>query len=146
MSMIRTYSEMIRLPTFLERYRYLKLDGKVGEELFGYARYLNQIFYQSDKWKKTRRNIIIRDNGCDLGCPEYDIRGTIYVHHINPITLEQIKRDDSCLVDPENLICASRKTHDAITFGDESLLAVNPIARYPNDTCPWKKSMMEEPV
>lgn len=137
--MIRTYTELISIPTFIERYRYLKLNGKVGEELFGYARYLNQVFYQSTEWRKIRRKIIIRDAGCDLAVEGYDIFGTIYVHHMNPLTLDQIRQNDPCLTDPENLICVSRLTHDAITFGDESLLQTDPIIRKPNDMCPWKK-------
>ena len=139
MSMIRTYTELISIPTFIERYRYLKLNGKVGEELFGYARYLNQVFYQSTEWRKIRRQIIIRDSGCDLAVEGRDIFGTIYVHHMNPLTLEQIRQNDLCLIDPENLICVSRLTHDAITLGDESLLQTDPIIRKPNDMCPWKK-------
>ena len=137
--MIRTYTELISVPTFIERYRYLKLNGKVGEELFGYARYLNQVFYQSTEWRKIRRQIIIRDSGCDLAIQGRDIFGTIYVHHMNPLTLEQIRQNDPCLIDPENLICVSRLTHDAITLGDESLLQTDPIIRKPNDTCPWKQ-------
>lgn len=137
--MIRTYTELISIPTFIERYRYLKLNGKVGEELFGYARYLNQVFYQSTEWRKIRRQIIIRDSGCDLAVEGHDIFGTIYVHHMNTLTLEQIRQNDPCLMDPENLICVSRLTHDAITLGDESLLQTDPIIRKPNDMCPWKK-------
>lgn len=137
--MIRTYTELIGIPTFLERYRYLKLNGHVGEELFGYARYLNQVFYQSERWKKTRRGIILRDHCCDLGMKGHEIFGTVYVHHMNPITLQQIKSDDPCLLDPEQLICVSRKTHEAITLGDESLLPHELVERKPNDTCPWKQ-------
>ena len=137
--MIRTYTELIQIPTFLERFRYLKLNGHVGEELFGYSRYLNQVFYQSERWKKVRRSIILRDQGRDLGVEGYEIFGTVYVHHMNPITLQQIKDDDPCLVDPDQLICTSRKTHEAITLGDESLLqSIFLIERKPNDTCPWK--------
>lgn len=137
--MIRTYSELIKLPTFEERFQYLKLNGKIGEELFGYARYLNQVFYQSERWKKVRRDVIIRDNGCDLGVEGFDIGGAVYVHHMNPITLEQLKRDDPCLVDPEMLISCSRNTHDAVTLGDENLLPRKLVIRRPNDTCPWKQ-------
>ena len=137
-TMHRTYSELIILPTFEERFEYLKLNGRVGEELFGYNRYLNQIFYQGELWKSIRRKIIIRDNGCDLGCEGYDIRGAVYVHHMNPITLEQLKNNDPCLVDPENLICCSFMTHEAITYGDISLLPHPLIERKPNDMCPWK--------
>lgn len=137
--MIRTYTELIQIPTFLERFRYLKLNGHVGEELFGYSRYLNQIFYQSERWKKTRRGIIIRDRGCDLGMADHEIFGTVHVHHMNPITLQQIKSNDPCLIDPEQLICVSERTHRAISLGDESLLPRGLIERKPNDTCPWKQ-------
>lgn len=136
--MSRTYSELIQLPTFMERFEYLKLNGKVGEELFGYARYLNQVFYQSDKWKKARRDVILRDHWNDLGVDGYEIKGAIYVHHMNPITLDQLKNDDPCLVDPEFLISCSRKTHDAVTLGSEMLLPQKPVERFPNDMCPWK--------
>lgn len=137
--MIRTFTELVKIPTFIERFHYLKLHGKIGEELFGYARYLNQVFYQSDRWKKARRDTIIRDKGCDLGIEGCDIQGIVYVHHMNPITLEQLRNDDPMLVDPEYLICVSRRTHDAITLGDEYLLPTVPIVRRPNDTCPWKQ-------
>lgn len=137
--MIRTYTELIQIPTFLERFRYLKLNGHVGEELFGYSRYLNQVFYQSERWKKTRRGIILRDHGCDLGMEDREIFGTVHVHHMNPLTLQQIKSDDPCLIDPEQLICVSERTHRAITFGDESLLPQELTERKPNDTCPWKQ-------
>lgn len=136
--MIRTYTELIRIPTFLERFRYLKLNGHVGEELFGYSRYLNQVFYQSERWKKTRRGIILRDHGCDLGMADHEIFGIVHVHHMNPLTLQQIKSNDPCLIDSEQLICVSERTHRAITLGDESLLPQGLIERKPNDTCPWK--------
>lgn len=137
--MIRTYSELVKLPTFEERFDYLKLNGKVGDELFGYARYLNQIFYQSMAWKRVRRKVIIRDNGCDLGLDGYDISGSIYVHHMNPITLEQLRNEDPILLDPEYLISTAFMTHEAITIGDINLIiARKPIVRMPNDTCPWK--------
>lgn len=137
--MIKTYSELIKFQTFDERFEYLMLNGKIGEELFGYARYLNQVFYSSPIWKKVRREVIIRDNGCDLGVEDYEIGGIIYVHHMNPITLEQLKRDDPMLIDPEYLICTSRSTHEAITLGDRNLLSIkNPVIRVPNDTSPWK--------
>ena len=136
--MNKSYSELILLPTLEERYEYLKLNGKIGEELFGYNRYLNQVFYQSSEWKRVRREVIIRDNGCDLGVKGWEIKGTIYVHHINPITLDQLKTKDPILLDPENLISTSRKTHEAITLGDISLLPSVPVIRRPNDMCPWK--------
>lgn len=135
----RTYSELIKLPTLEERFEYLRLNGKVGEELFGYARYLNQVFYQSPEWKAVRRKIIIRDNAMDLGVDGWPIRGIVYVHHMNPITLEQLKVKDPILLDPENLICASGKTHRAVTLGDASLLPQLPVIRRPNDMCPWKQ-------
>ena len=136
--MNKSYSELILLPTLEERYEYLKLNGKIGEELFGYNRYLNQVFYQSSEWKRVRREVIIRDNGCDLGVKGWEIKGTIYVHHINPITLDQLKTKDPILLDQENLISTSRKTHEAISLGDISLLPSVPVIRRPNDMCPWK--------
>ena len=136
--MNRTYSELIQFRTLDERFEYLKLNGKIGEELFGHARYLNQVFYQSPEWRKIRREIIIRDNGCDLGLEEWPIKGIIYVHHMNPITLKMLLDRDPILLDPENLISTSRKTHEAISLGDYSLLPKMPVIRRPNDMCPWK--------
>ena len=137
---IRTYSELITLPTFEERYRYLKLDGVVGKDTFGFDRYLNQTFYQRDKeWQRIRDYVIIRDNGCDLGIDGRDIRGKILVHHMNPITQEDILRRSKYLLDPEYLICTLKSTHDAIHYGDERLLdPIIRIVRTKNDTCPWK--------
>lgn len=138
--MIRTYSELIRLPTFLERFRYLQLSGQVGVETFGYDRYLNQILYRTGEWKRFRREIIIRDNGCDLACEGYDIVGQkILVHHLNPISVEDVLRRDPKVFDPENVICTILNTHNAIHYGDESLLVTEPIERKPNDTCPWRR-------
>lgn len=137
--MIKSYSEMIALPTFVERYRYLKIGGKVGEETFGFDRWLNQKLYKDIEWMRARDKVIIRDNGCDLGMEGHDIYGKILVHHINPITKEDILRRDPCLFDPENLICTTKNTHDAIHYGDESLLIVAPIVRTQHDTCPWKR-------
>lgn len=137
-TMNRSYSELSKLQTFEERYDYLKLNGRIGEELFGYARYLNQIFYQSDRWKKARRAVILRDNGCDLGVPGHDIKGAIYVHHLNPITIKMLKEEDPMLTDPDNLICCSRKTHEAVTLGIADLLPKEPTHRFANDMCPWK--------
>lgn len=139
---VRSYSQLILLPTLEERFDYLKLNGVVGEELFGYARYLNQIFYHSDKWKDAKRDVILRDGGYDLGVKGWKIMGSIYVHHMNPITLDQLKWDDPILYDPENLISCSFNTHNAITFGNKNLLPQAFVIRRPNDTCPWKK---EEP-
>ena len=136
---IKSYSEMIALPTFIERYRYLKLGGRVGEETFGSDRYLNQILYKDRQWLRTRDKVIVRDNGCDLGMEGHNIYGKILVHHINPITKEDILRRDPCLFDLENLVCTIKNTHDAIHYGDESLLIIAPTIRTRNDTCPWKR-------
>lgn len=135
---IRTYSELITLPTFEERYRYLKLGGRVGEETFGFDRYINQIFYQSDEWKSIRDFVIVRDGGCDLGMPDREIHARILVHHMNPIRQEDILRRSKFLLDPEYLICTIKNTHDAIHYGDENLLILAPIERTKNDTCPWR--------
>lgn len=135
---IRTYSELIVLPSFEERYRYLRLGGKIGEETFGFSRYLNQVFYKSKEWLSIRNQVILRDFGCDLGVRGYDIHGRIIVHHMNPITKEDIVRRSEFLLDPEYLISTSHNTHEAITYGDETLLIKGPIERYKNDTCPWK--------
>lgn len=136
---IRTYSELITLPTFEERFQYLKLDGRVGEETFGFDRYLNQIFYGSDEWKSVRDFVIIRDGGCDLGIPGREIHGRILVHHMNPIRQEDILRRSKYLLDPEYLICTIKNTHDAIHYSDEGILILDPIERTKNDTCPWKR-------
>ena len=136
--MIRTYSELSNLQTFKERFDYLKLNGKVGEDTFGHSRFLNQDFYSSPEWRRTRRNIIVRDNGCDMGLEGYSIQGRIYVHHINPITVDDILERRPCLSDPENLICVSSMTHEAITYGIEDMLPTDPVIRRPNDTCPWR--------
>lgn len=138
-TIIRTYSELSRLPTFEERYRYLRLSNMVGKETFGFDRYLNQVFYRSQKWKKIRDHVIIRDNGCDLGVEGYEIYGRIIIHHMNPITVEDIERDSKYMIDPEFLICVTHNTHNAIHYGDESLLITAPIERTKYDTCPWKK-------
>ena len=136
--MIRTYSELSKLSTFKERFDYLRLNGKVGEDTFGHSRFLNQDFYSSPEWRRTRRNIIVRDNGCDMGLEGYSIQGRIYVHHINPITVDDILERRSKLFDPENLICVSSMTHEAITYGIEDMLPTDPVIRRPNDTCPWR--------
>ena len=136
---IKTYSELITLPTFLERYRYLKIGGAVGRETFGRDRYLNQILYQSDEWRNFRIPIIIRDNGNDLGCDGYEIHGPILIHHINPITVEDVLRRDPKVFDPENVISTVLNTHNAIHYGDETLLVTGPITRTKNDTCPWRR-------
>ena len=135
---IRTYSELIKLPTFEERYRYLRLGGRVGEETFGFDRYANQAFYKSKEWKDIRDFVIVRDNGCDLGIEDREIYGKILVHHMNPINIEDIVNRTEYLLDPEYLISTVKNTHDAIHYGDESLLIMAPIERTKNDTCPWK--------
>ena len=135
---IRTYSELIALPTFEERYRYLRLGGRVGEETFGFDRYLNQTFYRSDEWKALRDEIIVRDNGCDLGVDGREIYGRILIHHMNPITIDDIVKRSRYLLDPEYLITTVKNTHDAIHYGDESLLVTIPRERTRNDTCPWR--------
>lgn len=136
---IRTYSELITLPTFEERYRYLRLDGQVGSETFGFDRYLNQTFYRTDKeWLAVRDDVIIRDNGCDLGIPDREIGSRIIVHHMNPITKEDILKRTKYLLDPEYLICTIKRTHDAIHYGDENILLMGPVERTKNDTCPWR--------
>lgn len=135
---IRTYSEMIALPTYEERFDYLKLDGKVGKETFGYDRYLNQVLYNTEQWKKFRREIIIRDNACDLACEGYEINHRILVHHINPITVEDIVNRNPMIFDPENVVTTTHQTHNAIHYSDKSLLITKPIERTRNDTCPWR--------
>lgn len=136
---IRTYSELITLPTFEERYRYLKLNGNVGEETFGFDRYLNQMFYRSAKWRSVRDYVIIRDGGFDLAVKDREIRGKILVHHMNPISKVDILNESEFLLNPEYLISTVKNTHDAIHYGDESLLITNPVTRRRNDMCPWKK-------
>ena len=137
---IKTYSELIKLPTFEERYEYLKIGGMVGEETFGFDRYLNQIFYNSDEWKSVRSYVITRDQGCDLGVPDREIRGNkILVHHMNPITKEDILNRSDILLNPEYLITTVKNTHDAIHYGDSELLYQGPIVRTKNDTCPWRR-------
>lgn len=129
---------MITFPTFIERYRYLKLGGKVGEETFGFDRYLNQVFYTSKEWRDIRRHVILRDKGCDLGMPDREISGAILIHHMNPITVEDIVKRSEFLLDPEYLVCTVKNTHNAIHYGDEDILFTDPIERMPNDMCPWK--------
>lgn len=137
---IKTYSELMLLPTFEERYRYLRIGGRVGEDTFGFERYLNQKFYQSTEWRRFRDTIIIRDMGCDLGMEGYEIGGSIYLHHINPLTIEDLRYNRAeALMNPENVICVSFNTHQAIHYGDEDLLPKTPIQRTRNDTCPWRQ-------
>lgn len=136
---LRNYTDLCRYANLEDRFEYLRLNGEVGEELFGYARYLNQEFYHGRKWYDARQRAIIRDCGMDLGVDGWPITGNIYVHHMNPITLEQLKWDDPALYDPEFLICCSYNTHQAITWGDPLLLPKPIIVRRPNDTCPWRE-------
>ena len=135
---IRTYSQLKQLQTFEERYDYLKLGGVVGEDTFGFDRYMNQNFYRSREWKRVRDEVIMRDNGCDLGVDGHEIRGKILIHHMNPITSEDIHRVSDYLLNPEYLICVTHRTHNAIHYGDESLIVTAPIERTKNDTCPWR--------
>lgn len=138
--MIRTYSELCKFQTFEERFKYLQLaDGRVGADTFGYDRYLNQQFYKTQEWKRLRDELIFRDNGCDLGVDGYNIYGRIIIHHMNSITKDDILNQTEYLTNPEYLICTTHNTHNAIHYGDESLLILDPIQRTPNDTCPWKQ-------
>ncbi len=136
---IKTYSDLTLLPTFEERYRYLRLQGKIGETTFGFDRYLNQVFYRSQRWKAVRDHVIVRDNGCDLGIEGREIYGPILVHHMNPLTVYDIEHETDYLLDPEFLISTILTTHNAIHYGDESLLMLDPIERRRNDTCPWRR-------
>lgn len=139
MDKIRRYSEMICLPTFEERFEYLKLGGAVGVDTFGFDRYVNQVFYNSPEWKRIRDRVIIRDNGCDLGIADREIGRRVIIHHMNPITVEDIRFATDALLNPEFLICVSHDTHNAIHYGDAEQLPKNFIPRSPNDTCPWKR-------
>ena len=136
---MRTYTELIKLPTFNERYEYLKLKSRIGEETFGFDRYLNQKFYKLSEWKRVRDQVIIRDNGCDLGMDDYEIYGRIIIHHMNPIEIQDILKHSELILDPEQLICTSISTHNAIHYGEEALRSKEPVVRKPNDTCPWRK-------
>lgn len=135
---IRTYSELIKLNTFSDRFEYLKLSGEVGTVTFGHDRWFNQKFYTSEAWLRIRAEVIARDNGCDLGLDGYDIHERVYVHHMNPIRLNDIIDKSDILLDPEYLITTTFRTHNAIHYGDSDLLIRDPIDRKPNDTCPWK--------
>lgn len=136
---IRTYKEFSKLHTFEERFRYLQLNGAVGEETFGSDRFINQRFYKSPEWKSVRDYVILRDNGCDLGVEGYEIRDKIMIHHMNPILVEDIEKRSDFLLNPEYLITTTHNTHNAIHFGNEDLLIKPPIERAKNDTCPWKR-------
>lgn len=137
MQIIKTYSELKQLQTFEERYEYCKLGGIVGETTFGFDRYLNQQFYRSPEWKRIRREIILRDEGCDLAFPGYEIHSRIYIHHLNPISEDEILHGVEAIINPNNLVCVSFDTHQAIHYGDSSLLPKTPIERRPNDTKLW---------
>jgi hypothetical protein len=140
MKVIRTYSELSELQTYEERFEYLSLNGRVGEDTFGFDRYLNQQLYKSKEWKSVRDEVIIRDNGCDLGMEDYDIFGTIHVHHMNPLTSDDIINSTEYLLNPEYLICVSIDTHNAIHYGTKDYVNKNKlVTRKPNDHCPWKK-------
>lgn len=128
---------MRQLTTFKERFRYLSLRGQVGRETFGFDRYINQRFYKSAEWRRVRNEVIVRDNGCDLGVDGYEIHGRMLIHHINPIAIEHIQHSDSMLLDPDNLITVTHNTHNAIHYGDESLLPKPIVERRPGDTTLW---------
>ena len=145
----RSYLELITIPTFEERFDYLRLKGVVGKETFGYDRYLNQVLYNSREWKHFKDRIIVRDNGCDLACEDHEILGVrdkdgklhrpkIIVHHINPITVEDVLERNPIVFDPNNAITTTMNTHNAIHYGDETLLVTSPVERSKNDTCPWR--------
>ena len=135
---IRTYSELILLPTFEERFKYLQLNGRVGDDTFGFDRYINQKFYRSAEWKRIRDLVIMRDNGCDLALEGYEIYGRILIHHMNPITVKDVELSTEYLVNQEYLICVTHNTHNAIHYGDEKLINKGPVVRTKNDTCLWK--------
>lgn len=138
MSRIRSYTEMLQYKTFDDRFHYLCLNGRVGASTFGFDRYINQRFYQSVEWKRLRNHVIVRDSGCIFGLEGYEIHGKIYIHHMNPISVEDISESTNFLLDPEYLVCVDFVTHNAIHFGDEKLLSKDPTIRRPNDTCPWR--------
>lgn len=140
MPILRTYSEMIKLKTFKERFDYLKLDGTVGNTTFGYDRYLNQQFYRSPEWRRIRDRVISRDNGCDLGVDGKTIYGRLIIHHMNPVTISDVVSRNGIVLDPEYLVCVGDVTHNALHYGDYSLIPSAPVDRKPNDTCPWKRT------
>lgn len=135
---IRTYSELIQISDYYDRFEYLKIGGKIGFETFGYDRYLNQILYASPEWRHFRDVIIIRDNGCDIAMPGFEIHDRLTVHHLNTLTKEDILNRDPKIFDPENVVCVSHNTHMAIHYGSRDLLPQPIIVRTQNDTCPWK--------
>ena len=142
--MKKSYSEMANFKTHKERFEYLKTNSKVGDETFGYDRYLNQTLYKSAEWKKARAQVILRDKGCDLGIEGYEINDKILVHHINPITRDDILNKNPEIFNPDNLVCTCKRTHDAIHYGNEDSIK-GPVERHQNDTCPWKNLKGDEP-
>lgn len=136
---IRTYKELVSIKNYLDRYKYLRLGGAVGQETFGFERYLNQKFYRTDEWRKVRDYVIVRDNGCDMAFDGREIHSRILIHHLNPVMPNDILERESWILDPEFLVCVCKQTHDAIHYGDESLLLLDPVIRTKNDTCPWRK-------
>lgn len=136
---MRTFKELDRCKTFEERYEYLRLKGEVGQDTFGFDRYINQMFYKSAEWKRVRDQVIVRDNGCDMGDDEHPIMGRIIIHHMNPIRKEDFDDNPDYLLNPDYLVCVSHNTHNAIHYGSINLLPREPIERKPNDTCPWRK-------
>ena len=141
---IRSYTELVQLCTYEERFRYLSLGGVVGGDTFGFDRYLNQQFYRSAEWKRARDIVISRDSGCDLGIPGREIQGKILVHHMNPLTVADIQGGGKFMLDPEYLVCVSHETHNAIHYGDKSVCRADiPVERQPGDTAPWKRTTLE---
>jgi hypothetical protein len=139
-STIKSYSELITIPNYLDRYNYLKIGGRVGAETFGYDRYLNQLLYTCKEWRNDfRPKVITRDNGCDMAHEDYQLDTDIIVHHINPITVEDVINRSTKVFDFDNVVCVSRNTHNAIHYGDVSLLVLPPVERSKNDTCPWRR-------
>ena len=139
MKNIKTYSELITIPSFEERFEYLKLNGQVGIETFGFDRYLNQKFYRSAEWKRIRDQVILRDNACDLGMVDREINSRIIIHHMNPLTKYDVINQTEFLLNPDYMICVTKRTHDAIHYGDENILFGEFIERSKNDTCPWRR-------
>lgn len=135
---MKTYSELSKLSTYEERFEYLKLDGQVGSDTFGYDRYLNQALYKSREWKRTRDKVITRDKGCDLGIEGYEINSKPIIHHMNPITIDDIRNRDPKVFDPDFLITVTHPTHNAIHYGTEQRISRVPVERKAGDTCPWK--------
>lgn len=136
--MIRTYSEAIQISDFLDRFHYLQLHGEVGRDTFGFDRWLNQRFYHDPSWRKVRNECIIRDEGCDLAHADRPIYKNLIVHHIDPITKDDVVNRDPKLFDLNNLICVSSITHRALHYGDEKSIMFEPIVRAKNDMCPWR--------